>query len=356
VRGILARSGGEPSGAAFLGLVVDGTTVPVSYLGKLDAHVGDELSVTGEVGASGGIRADDIRPTSASARFDEFAADPWNAALALSWATAIAFGLLFAASIVLLVRRWGYSRALRRMAERAVVALILVSMLGLAGCTVDIHTTVREDGSGTLVTRMVPPDQATDISSLPNADAYLKDMQRRVAGAGTTFERDGSAFVFKRDFSSPAQLAGNTGAGGGYTNLTVQREGGETRYVFTARIDTRDLYKADGAMAADASNASTIKDELDKTEMTYTLELPGTVSYSNGSASGKSVSWRVPMNQTFDLRAESVVGRRAESPYTTAFGLWVGGIALVLVAALVILAVAIAWYPNPVPKAKAALS
>jgi hypothetical protein len=357
LQGAIVDSADMDGSARLLALSSGGDVVPVYYLGGAKTPKGQEVVVFGEVAPKGGVRADDVTPAGDSVGFAAFIADPWQAALSLVWMTAAACALLLLACAILLGRKWGYVRGLKRAAGIAVSAILAVGLIGLSGCEVNVHTIVNDDGSGVLTVKMVGPDQLASTADLPNANAYLRDLEHRMIGSGTQMQQAGQTFTLRRTFASPAQLSNVRGADApGFTSIRIERSGGQTRYIFTARVDTRPLYPQASAIATDGSGAGIsstdsqqLVDELDKTQMKYTLDLPGTVSFSNGSAQGSSVSWAIPMNQAIDLRAESVVGLRPDAPYATSFAIWICGIAAVVVATLFIVVFAIAWYPRVRP-------
>lgn len=341
----LARSEGLASDGRALALADGSAVTPAYYLGGGDFKQGDRLLVTGEV-VNGVLRADDISVLGGTSSLQPLLDDPWLSIERLAWATAADCVLFLLATLDVLIRKKrGYLKRQARIAA-TLAAAVIVALL-LSGCSVDVHAVVREDGSGTLSTKLVLPDELGNLADLPNADSYVRAWQQRMSALGTVVRHDGATFELQREFSNPDDLT-RAGAGGrtGFTNLRIVRRDGQTRYVFTARVDTTQLYATETS-GTDQASADQLRQQLDGAQMTYALDLPGNVTFANGDRSGSRVTWPLKMNGVTDLRAESVVGDPAESPYLTSFVLWSAALWLLAVASFVIFAVAFAWYAPP---------
>lgn len=196
-------------------------------------------------------------------------------------------------------------------------AAIIAATVLLSSCRVDtnISLNVKPNGSGT-VTVVVTADKDI-IAKAPGIEGDLRTDDLVAAGwsvSKPTRTKDGGLSVtLRHSFANPAQatavLAQVNGPRGPLHDVSLARSGRDTASTWTlegrlevngglqAFADDQALQLLGGApYAADVADAK--MDLGDAVGIDFDAVLPGKVKSTTGLASGKAVTWRVPMDGT----------------------------------------------------------
>jgi LppM domain len=196
--------------------------------------------------------------------------------------------------------------------------LRLLALVGavalLAGCRLDLNVAVdlAADGSGTV--RVTATADADLLSRAPNAVADLRLDDAKAAGwtvtgpAGT--ESGGAQVVLTKPFGSPEQataiLAEINGPSGPLRGLTLT----QAREFATVTSNVTGEVRLDGGLGAFADQALVqvagkvpLADQVAASAvpldqalgLTVTVDLPGTVTATNGTRAGGEVTWSPPL-------------------------------------------------------------
>ncbi|HXM58900.1 MAG TPA: hypothetical protein VOB72_26100 [Candidatus Dormibacteraeota bacterium] len=181
------------------------------------------------------------------------------------------------------------------------VAAAAGAVLLLSSCVkTDVDLTVRPDDvvDGTIVMAV---DQSFAAGNDHNQTALLDSLREHVlpslrSGARQEPYSDGQ-YVGTRvvlDHMTLADLDRSTGEGG----LKIVHQGG--RFRLTGRVDTTELTSA--ASSSNPQDAQRLRDTFD---VIIRVTFPGQVVSSNGSVTGRTVTWRPRLGDRLDLAAQA---------------------------------------------------
>lgn len=296
----LATAGGR----TVLRLVDGPDDVIVTYLGRRpDLAAGQSATVAGLISPEG----DQLLALSIGKGRSDAAIGPKRRPMSTLLASA---AFLVGAIAIRVRRRWSGDGA-GRASKAVALGLSLLVVPFLVGCEVRIDTVVRENGSGSVDTQAVTGiDKMTEIMQLPNAQAFTESWLEQAQAGGSKVDRTNNKLRLQRSFDSLEEFNAGAGGGGTWSYLgRVRQPDGEHMY-FIGRIDTTRLYPQKPSGEDDDTEAyDQLDTQLDDTNVTYSLSLPGVPL----SGPDRQRSWAVPMNGRELLFAESLV-RSKELP------------------------------------------
>jgi hypothetical protein len=190
-----------------------------------------------------------------------------------------------------------------------VLVLLLLHSLLMAGCTLDLSTTLQPDGSG--VTSILIHESTENMEflrSAPGVPGYLSAVVQDMQQSGAMFEQyvegDQEVFFIQRYFNTASADVGDTyPIEGSWISVQRYTQGNEDILRFLGIVDTRTLYGTTDTV--DSNVASALRDQLDQIDMKYHLHFPGHLTYHNGEATAnREVIWNIRMNDVNYLVAE----------------------------------------------------
>jgi hypothetical protein len=198
------------------------------------------------------------------------------------------------------------------MKRYAATLLFLFTVLTLCGCTIDINVIVHPDNTATISAEFVELAESTDfIRRIPNMADYLDAWMRSLREDGVLFDlsyegEDEHIYMQRRvqnlrELSSPQELPGGVRT---WTLAERTDEGQVATYRYCAVLDTTIFYGT--APGADANVTAEVHKQLDDVTMTYSVTLPGQITYTNAdSVHYNRATWNVPMKALIEIVAES---------------------------------------------------
>lgn len=269
-------------------------------------------------------------------------------------------GILVTAWMVFcaLVYLWRSQRYLRRLASLAVVAAVVFSALSLSGCEIHFTTTIREDGSGTVSTRLTESTENMNfLRQVPSMAGYLDAWAQSLRSQGIlvdhAYQKGSEEITFQRRFGSLAEFlkqGADSADQSSWVYVKRYSEGDEIVYRYIALVDTRDFYK--DVPGVNSSARDMILQEFNKITMQYSVILPGKIYFHNGEElNGGAVTFKIPMNAVSQVVVES----RAAAPGRGQAASWIPYIAaavltLVFLVSTALLLSALFGYRLPKPK------
>jgi len=200
------------------------------------------------------------------------------------------------------------------------LALLLLVALMLTACEMHISTVVEADGSGTVsLTASELTSNVDRLRDLPNFGPYLEAVQESLRQEGIMIDtwREGETeYLFMQnrfgsleDLSEASPLLGEQPST--WTLAVMETSPLVTEYKFSAVFDVSELLQA-GA-ESDAMTASELNRWLGGGRMTYSLTLPGKITYANASSiEGNRVTWVLEADTPNELVARSQLEHREE--------------------------------------------
>ncbi len=211
-----------------------------------------------------------------------------------------------------------------------VLLLLLTTSLLMSGCTIDLSTTLRPDGTGiTSILVHETRDNMEFLRSAPGVPGYLSALVRDIRNSGALFEQyiesDQEVFLVQRYFNNSSSDTGDSyPIEGSWVNVQSYREGDEDVMRFMSMVDTRTLFNSPGQ--TDPNVTSALRDQLNQVDMKYHLHFPGRLVYHNGDvAIDREIVWQIRMNDVNYLVAEvrSPVENEATSVFDRRY-IWIG--------------------------------
>jgi hypothetical protein len=241
------------------------------------------------------------------------------------------------------LRRWRNAKA-SPVAPVAMLISIVILAFSLTGCSINISTTLRTDGTGTTTILVQESRENMDfLRSAPGISGYLSAMVRDLKALGVMFDQyiegDQEFTLLQQNVSNASGGAGDAfPLEGSWTAVQQYTEGNEDVLRFLCVVDTRTLYADSPGLSPDA--ARTLREQLDQVTMTYDLYMPGRIVYHNGDErTNQRVTWQLRMNESNYLVAETRLPAAKkgallfENPY-----LWIAIVLVFLVATLLLIA------------------
>ena len=288
----------------------DGNQIPVVYYGPVgNFRYGDTLLIEGVfITDTNGVIAQQIQrlATSVSPLPDQ------DTLIMLRLAGAVLLWTLFCVSIFLWrlnLRRLNRSKKLL-FSPVAILLCLLPLPIFLAGCSMNLSTTLRTDGTGITTILVQESRENMDfLRSAPSISGYLSALIRDVKGSGAMFEQyiqgDQEFILIQRNINISNGETGNIyPVEGSWITVQHYTEGNEEILRFLGVVDTRVLYSDTPGISSDVANA--LRDQLNQISMTYQLNVPGQIVYHNGEeTTNQHVSWQLRMNESNYLVAET---------------------------------------------------
>lgn len=230
----------------------------------------------------------------------------------LRMAGAVLLWALFCFSVFfwrLNLKRWSQAQA-SPLSPISVVLLLIPIMILISGCTIDLSTTLRPDGTGITSVLVSESRENMDfLRSAPGVPGYLSAIVKEMRISGAMFEQyiegDQEVFLIQRYFNNSGAGTENTyPTQGSWSYVQRYREGNEEVIRFLCVVDTRTLFDNPDRIESNAANV--LRDQLNQMDMKYHLNVPGSLVFHNGDeATSQQVSWRIQMNDVNYLVAES---------------------------------------------------
>ena len=322
----------------------DGNRIPIVYYGPVsNFHYDDTLLIEGVyITEANGVAAQRVQQlaTSISTRPSE------DTMILLRYSGIVLLWALLCVSIFiwkLNLRRWRYTKTLL-LSPVATLFCLLPLTVFLAGCSIDLSTTLSPDGTGITTILAQESRQNMDfLRSAPNISGYMSALIRDVKESGAMFEQyiegDQEFFLLQRYFNNSSGGTGNTfPIEGSWITVELYTEGNEEVMRFLGVVDTRALYSDSTGISPDVANA--IRDQLNQISMTYHLNVPGHIAYHNGDeTTNQHVSWQLRMNESNYLVAEtrfSAGNKMASTSYS--LYIWIALGVVFLIATLFLIA------------------
>lgn len=291
-------------------VVFDETRIPVVYYGPADnLDYEDTILVEGVyIEEANGIAAQRVErlSTNASTQVDN------DTLFMLRVAGVIMLWALFCFSVFfwrLNLKRWWQEHTALLSPVGAMLLLLLIA-LSITGCTIDLSTTLRTDGTGITTIMVHESKENMDfLRSAPGISGYLSAVIRDVRKSGAMFEQyiegDQEVFLLQRFLNNSSEGTGNTyPIVGSWVYVQRYYEENEEVLRFMGMVDTRTLYQNPNEVGSDV--ASVLRDQLNQIDMEYHLNVPGRLVYHNGNeATSQQVSWQIRMNDINYLVAET---------------------------------------------------
>ncbi len=288
----------------------DGNQISIVYYGPVgNFRYGDTLLIEGVfITDANGVIAQQVQrlASSVSPLPDQ------DSLIMLRLAGAVLLWTLFCISVFLWrlnLRRWNYTKKLL-LSPVAILFCLLPLTIILAGCSMDLSTTLRPDGTGITTILVQESRENMDfLRSAPSISGYLSALIRDVKGSGAMFEQyiqgDQEFILIQRNINISN---GETGKiypiEGSWITVQHYSEGNEEVLRFLGVVDTRVLYIDSPGINSDVANA--LRDQLNQISMTYQLNVPGQIVYHNGEEiTNQHVSWQLRMNESNFLVAEA---------------------------------------------------
>ena len=288
----------------------DGNRIPVVYYGSIsNFNYGDTLLIEGVfITEANGVAAQRVQQmaTNVSTLPTEDTLIMLRlAGIVLLWALLCISIFLWRLSL----RRWRYAKALL-LSPIAILFYLMLLTVFLAGCSIDLSTTLRPDGTGITTILVQESRENMDfLRSAPGISGYLSALMREVKGSGAMVDQ---YIEGDQEFILLQRYLNNTNVGTGNTYplkgswITVQQytEGNEDVMRFLGVVDTRTLYSDSAGISPEVANA--LQGQLNQISMTYHLNMPGHIIYHNGDEmANQQVSWQLLMNESNYLVAET---------------------------------------------------
>lgn len=311
VGGNVLQSGneGQPL-VVVMNVVFDETRIPVVYYGPVDNFDYDDMVLVEGVYVeeANGIVAQRVEQlsTNPSTQVDNDTLFMLRVAgVVILWAL-LCFSVFFWR---LNLKRWRQEHTVHLSPIGVVLSLLPITLL-MAGCSIDLTTTLRPDGTGITSVLVHESRENMDfLRSAPGISGYMSALIRDLKGSGAMFEQyiegDQEVFLLQRYFNNSSGETGNTyPIEGSWIYVQRYREGNEEVLRFLGVVDTRTLYQTSNEVGSDV--ASALRDQLNNIDMNYSLNVPGRLVYHNGNeATGQQVSWQIRMNDINYLVAET---------------------------------------------------
>lgn len=310
VSGSILQSGneGQPL-VVVMNIVFDETRIPVVYYGPADNFdYEDTVLVEGVYIEEGnGFIAQRVEKlsTRASVQVDT------DTLIGLRVAVGVLLYALFCFSVffwAVNLKRWRQEQAGGWSSASIVIFLLPLAVL-ITGCTIDLSTTLRPDGTGiTSILAHESRENMEFLRSAPGVPGYLSAVVRDIKNSGALFEQyiegDQESFFIQRYFNNlSTEVVDSYPIEGSWVYVQRYREGTEEVMRFMSVIDTRTLYN--NPDQADPNVANALRDQLNQIDMKYHLNFPGRLVYHNGgNIVGQQVSWQIRMNEVNYLIAE----------------------------------------------------
>jgi hypothetical protein len=322
----------------------DGNRIPIVYYGPVsNFNYDDTLLIEGVyITEANGVAAQRVQQLATSVSTRPSA----DTMILLRYSGIVLLWTLLCVSIFiwkLNLRRWRYTKTLL-LSPIATLFCLLPLTVFLAGCSIDLSTTLSPDGTGITTILAQESRQNMDfLRSAPNISGYMSALIRDIKESGAMFEQyiegDQELFFLQRYFNNSSGGTGNTfPIEGSWITVQLYTEGYEEVMRFLGVVDTRALYSDSTGISSDVANA--IRDQLNQISMTYHLNVPGHIAYHNGDeTTNQQVSWQLRMNESNYLVAETrfPAGNKMVSASNSLY-IWIGLGVVFLIATLFLLA------------------
>ncbi len=198
------------------------------------------------------------------------------------------------------------------LARAAHLALFTLLCALSTSCTVEISTVIRPDGTGVVSTVMSETTENVDfLRSIPNMQDYLGAWQASLREHGALIDvtrRGGREYTFvQTSFAGSDELGSQGAVPSGirtWVHSTMSPSALGARYTYRAVVDAASLYEQ--RLPSDPNAQAEARKLLDAMKLTYSVTLPGTITYSNAQrATGSKLSWDLPMGARTEIMAES---------------------------------------------------
>lgn len=196
-----------------------------------------------------------------------------------------------------------------------IIALLLVVVFKMTGCTLNIHTVVDLDGQGLVITEVCEDVEIFEfIRQTPDMKEFLLDSITNFRNLGLFYEDlivgNQECFTFQNPFSGLGNIADASGADdeSSWVYVSMREKGLMVTTRYTGLIDTRKLY--DFYPTISPLIQTEMRKALDEVPLKFSVSLPGEVVYHNADYLEDQIAyWQIPMNGSREVVIESVTTR-----------------------------------------------
>ena len=221
---------------------------------------------------------------------------------------------LLAAAITLLWFLFNLFRLFKRKKKSSIsaLALLLLFSISLTSCSLDMVTTIDEDGKGRVLTSICDKQETFEfLREMPNMADYLDNRIINFRAQGgmveDTVDGEDECLILQNPFSGFGDITSESAdEENGWVYVAMRDLGAEKLYRFTALVDTTTLYEMSTTVNSTIQNE--INNELDEVDFAYKVVMPGEIVYHNAdNVEGNVAIWNIPMNDSREIVVESKV-------------------------------------------------
>ncbi|MFZ5807829.1 MAG: hypothetical protein ACOY16_00965 [Chloroflexota bacterium] len=192
--------------------------------------------------------------------------------------------------------------------EVKIILFSVLLLLFITGCTINITTTLHEDGSGqTSALISDSQENMAFLRSAPGMSGYLHSIIRQIKSLGMKLDRfseGGNEYIFiQRNLNYINSNTINSAFSSSWIYVDKYKDDNEIVLRFTGLIDARKLYPDSNNLDTVITNELT--NQISRIDMTYRLYAPGKIVYHNGDELlNNGILWKIKMDQVNYLVAE----------------------------------------------------